>query len=393
MQGSDDISRMCNVSQDEVMCTIKNIRKWILANGKIAIICAGQNGYTFYRILKLLEIDVDCVVDNNEGKWNQKVFDDISCYSPTMLSGREDYLTYICIAPQCYSEIYEQARSINILHIENVYDIMTDIVKNYKDIYFKMLSELPYGRCFDFFYDSTRCFSGEEPMWLKIVNEKIAVYTSVFGDYDSVYEPRYLSDDIDYYFVSDKKPDNLKIYKWLDAKRYLPSDIENSIDKNRYIKMHPHLLFPKYKYSVYIDGNVEVLKDMSVFVQKNKTGISVFKHPSRDDVYLEALANAGRVNPQALQLHMKRYMEEGFPRTYGMPEMRIIAREHNNPICIKVMEDWWKEFSVTNTKRDQLSFMYVMWKNGLGLKDLFLLGNDMWKCDYIAIHNHANEVK
>ncbi len=369
---------------------IKNIRKWVSNGGKVATFCAGQNGYTFYRILNLLDIKVDCIVDNNASKWNQKVFDDMVCYSPTVLSGREDYLTYICISPQFYHEIYKQAKQSNILHIENVYDIMIDIAKNYKDIYFKILSELPYGRCLDFFYDSKCCIDAEKLKYAKSINERIAVYTSVFGTYDNVYEPQYIAENIDYYFVSEQRPADLKKYKWLDAKNFLPSEMESSIDKNRYIKMHPHLLFPQYNYSIYIDGNVEVLKDISLFVQKSKTGISVFRHPSRDDIYMEALAvvNAGKSKSETVQAQMEKYIGDGFPHNYGLAEMRIIAREHNNPICIKVMEDWWEEFSVTNTKRDQLSFMYVIWKNGFKLTDMFVLGQDMKNHDSLKIYDH-----
>lgn len=373
--------------------SITELIEWQKDGNKIAIFCAGQNGYTFYRILKLLEIDIDCIIDNDNKKWNKNIFDDVVCYSPTILSEREDYLVYICISPQYYNELYRQAKRSNILHIENVYDIMADIVKHHKELYFRILSELPYGRCFEFFYNSKLYMNIEEPVYVTTINERIVVYTSVFGTYDDVYEPQCLSENIDYYFVSEQKPEGLKKYRWLDAKKFLPSDLENPIDKNRYIKMHPHLLFPNYSYSIYIDGNVEVLRDMSVFAQKSKTGISVFSHPFRDDIYMEALAiaNAKRAKVDAIQMQMKKYMKDGFPEVYGMPEMRIIAREHNNPICIKLMKKWWEEFSTTDTKRDQLSFMYVMWKTGLELKDLFLLGNDMRKSDHIIVHSHANE--
>ena len=372
---------------------IKDIQNWLLNNGKLAIFCAGQNGYTFCKILQLLDIPIDCVVDNNSEKWGQRVFGDVVCCSPTVLSGREDYLTYICIAPQYYNEIFKQAKQFNVLHIENLYELVKDIVKNYRTIYLKLISELPYGKCLEFFYDSKCCDVIEEKVYDKSVNARIAVYTSVFGAYDGLYEPQNFAENVDYYFVSEQEPIGLKKHKWLDAKSFLPKGIDNPVDKNRYVKMHPHLLFPQYKYSVYVDGNVEILQDISVFVNKSKTGISVFSHPYRDDLFIEALAivNAGRSKGEAVQEQMEKYISDGFPRNYGLAEMRIIAREHNNAICIKVMEAWWKEFTATKTKRDQLSFMYVMWKNGLGLEDLFLLGRDMRKSDYIKIHSHENE--
>jgi len=41
----------------------------------------------------------------------------------------------------------------------------------------------------------------------------------------------------------------------------------------------------------------------------------------------------------------------------------IIFRKHNSDNIIKLMNDWWEELN-TQTKRDQLSLAYVLWKNG-----------------------------
>ena len=40
----------------------------------------------------------------------------------------------------------------------------------------------------------------------------------------------------------------------------------------------------------------------------------------------------------------------------------VLFRRHNEKDCIKTMEDWWTEIK-HNSKRDQLSFNYVAWKN------------------------------
>jgi len=41
----------------------------------------------------------------------------------------------------------------------------------------------------------------------------------------------------------------------------------------------------------------------------------------------------------------------------------IIFRKHNSDNIVKLMNDWWEELN-TQTKRDQLSLAYVLWKNG-----------------------------
>lgn len=63
------------------------------------------------------------------------------------------------------------------------------------------------------------------------------------------------------------------------------------------------------------------------------------------------------VDPQ-----MKRYKSEGFPEKYGLLQSNIMIRKHNNPDCIRLMEDWTKEI-IGGSHRDQLSFNYCCWKN------------------------------
>jgi len=67
-----------------------------------------------------------------------------------------------------------------------------------------------------------------------------------------------------------------------------------------------------------------------------------------------------------------------------------MARSHMKPECIKIMEDWWNEFDNVS-QRDQLSFMYVMWKNGMGLSDITSLGSDVRKCEKLKYHKHCSD--
>ena len=59
---------------------------------------------------------------------------------------------------------------------------------------------------------------------------------------------------------------------------------------------------------------------------------------------------------------VKGYQDEGYPSHNGLITGMVILRRHNEEDCIKVMEDWWTEIKY-GSKRDQLSFNYVAWKN------------------------------
>ena len=60
---------------------------------------------------------------------------------------------------------------------------------------------------------------------------------------------------------------------------------------------------------------------------------------------------------------VERYRNDGYPENNGQARNTILIRRHNSDI-IDTMEDWWKEVKY-GSKRDQLSFPYVAWKNKL----------------------------
>lgn len=77
----------------------------------------------------------------------------------------------------------------------------------------------------------------------------------------------------------------------------------------------------------------------------------------------------------------------GFPRHFGLFETNVIIRFHNDPKCKAVMDTWWNEIE-TRTKRDQLSFTYSLWKNGLISDYVMSLGNCSRNSEYFSVVNH-----
>jgi len=67
-------------------------------------------------------------------------------------------------------------------------------------------------------------------------------------------------------------------------------------------------------------------------------------------------------NPKLITNQVNRYSLEGYPKNNGLATNPIIIRNHHNLDVIKNMEDWWLEIK-HNSKRDQLSFNYIAWKN------------------------------
>ena len=382
---------------------------------KIIIYCAGLHGILFYNVLKICGIEVDFFSDSDRGKWGTAVVDGIVCVSPESLK-RYDCVGFICVGKIHYKEICEFVFKEKLFEVIEISSIVDDLISHNRKLYFEVLRSHAKRQPADIFYDlyPNQRLNSKQPenqfgnasegniqsIGIDTVNmdadknrKKTVVYTAVFGGYDSFRFPKYASQEMDYFYVSDIKPNELPAYyHWVDARKIIPEHILSPVKRNRFIKMHPHLFLEDYSFSVYIDGNVTIKDDISDFLRRSRTGIAVFMHPMRECIYYEALSivNFKRVNVDDVCRQMNRYFEEGMPCRYGLAEMPVIVREHMKKECVDVMESWWQEFD-TESQRDQLSFMYALWKNRFGLNDLACLGSDVRNCSQIEFCGHLNE--
>lgn len=222
-------------------------------------------------------------------------------------------------------------------------------------------------------------------------NDRIAIYTCVFGSYDKIADPIFVPDNCDFYIISDQLCRENKIWIKYDYSKF-NDNIQNysNVEKNRFFKMQPHLLFPNYKYSIYLDGNIQPITDLTEFVNKIGTyGIAAHKHSLRNCVYDEAeiLSFLKKDTKENIEKHINFLKCENFPIQYGLVECNVIAREHNLEICKKVMDDWWHEF-LFRSKRDQLSFPYVLYKNNIKVNDICTLGNNVFQNMAIRKRGH-----
>ena len=219
-------------------------------------------------------------------------------------------------------------------------------------------------------------------------NERIAIYMVIFGNYDRIIEPAFIPDNCDFYIYTDQEVPEGSIWK----KGSIPPEIESlsNIEKNRFLKMMPHKLFPNYKYSIYVDGNVKIISDLTEYINLlNETGIGIHKHHVRDCIYdeMRVLTKYKKVKKKDIFDYKKKLDDEEFPKNYGLLQCNVIVREHNNPTTIKVMEDWWSLF-LTYAKRDQIYLPYVLYKNDISIDKVGILGNNMYMNPSFRITNH-----
>jgi hypothetical protein len=186
----------------------------------------------------------------------------------------------------------------------------------------------------------------------------IIVYTAIFGNKNKLSPARY---DKNVNFVCFTDDPNIKSNVW--NIRVCEPVNDDPCRAAKIYKILPHHYFPHYEYSLWIDGNSELLVDPKTLLSYlDCTDFACFKHPWRNCIYDEAKAciKSNLDSPTIIQNQMKKYRKNGYPANKGLLHAGLLLRRHNNLTI--VMNDWWQEIS-NHSRRDQLSLMYVLHKN------------------------------
>lgn len=217
---------------------------------------------------------------------------------------------------------------------------------------------------------------------------KIAIYTAVIGDRDNLTEPLFIPGGCDFFCFTDQ-PFFSNIWKIIRVK---PSDSDPCRSAKIY-KILPHQYLSEYKYSVWIDGNVALRGDITPIINEylEKNDIAFFKHPDgRNCIYEEAEAciSLNKDNPEVIKNQIEFYRKQEYPEKNGLISCGIIFRK-NTPEINKINEDWW-EIIKKYSRRDQLSFNYVAFKNRLSYS---VIDDNVRDNKYFKIVSHKKKKK
>ena len=373
--------------------SLSGLRQWKKTGGKLCVYCAGLHGTEWFEILDHFGIQVDLFLDNDSEKWERKQAGGVVCASPLEIAGRDDCLSFVCAGPGSYQAVWETALRQDIRNLIEINELIDHLISRDVDQYLELIrfhaQQLQAGI---FTYRPMREQWPRANRLSLAEHERIAVYTGIFGGYDSYCAPSCYPDRVDYYLISDEaSPELPPQVSWIDGRSVIPQGLHSPILRNRYIKMHAHEIFSDYRYSAYIDGNIVISGDMTDYLLESTTGISAFMHPNVDCIFYEALCitNGGRVDVDDVCAQMRRYRNEGMKIHFGMPEMCLVVRDHENAKGTKIMETWWKEFCA-GARRDQLSFSYALWKNGFSTDDIAFLGRSIHICADFSRYPHQH---
>lgn len=198
----------------------------------------------------------------------------------------------------------------------------------------------------------------------------IVMYSCVSGEYDEVITDFVPNPKYDYVLFTDSpKLLKHKTYLWWQI-RPLAFSEKDSVRNARWHKLHPHVLFPEYTHSVWVDSNVQI-SGMNVYTLIDKHirahhKIAISLHPERDCIYDEAneCIMTSKDNPDLINRQMSILRKDGFPAHAGLYETNLLLRRHMDPQIMDLCEQWWS-FVCDYSRRDQLSFNYLLWKNGI----------------------------
>ena len=214
--------------------------------------------------------------------------------------------------------------------------------------------------------------------------KKYAIYTAMVGGYDEIMQPVVVDDRFDYIlFSNDIKEDRVGVWQVRPIVYTNPDNTRIC----RYVKTHPEELLPGYDASVWMDSNIHIMTsavyERIVELYESGSLIASMNHPLRDCIYDEAFEvmyiRYEREKVVVDWCHKLR--KENYPKHNGLYETNVMFRKHNTSLISETNVMWWdciEKFS----KRDQLSFNYVLWK--LGVKCEYFLG------EHQCVHNSTH---
>ncbi|SPH18677.1 hypothetical protein DEA8626_02219 [Defluviimonas aquaemixtae] len=150
---------------------------------------------------------------------------------------------------------------------------------------------------------------------------------------------------------------------------------------SRRAKLMPHRYFPDEEWSIWVDNKSRLKRDprqvLAALQAQSDAAFFAFAHFRRDCVYQEgqAVRENGLDEHRVVRERMRTYRAEGMPERAGLIEGHFIVRRHNDPTAARFGERWF-EHVLRHSRRDQISFPYLVWK--LGLRYDFITALD-WK--------------
>ena len=152
---------------------------------------------------------------------------------------------------------------------------------------------------------------------------------------------------------------------------------------------HP-IINDNYEISVWQDASVVFYNSIREFVEKyfdiEKAPFSAFPHSLRNCIYEEAkeCIKLRKDSKENINKTINFLKKERYPKNNGLYEMTVFIKSNKDKKVKETMELWF-DMVCNYSKRDQLSFMYCVYKTGMKINDI---EKSVWENDYFYWIKH-----
>lgn len=188
---------------------------------------------------------------------------------------------------------------------------------------------------------------------------KVAIYTAIYNDYDSLKLPADLNPNFDYILITNAATKNIGPWQLRHGTGgTTPSRAA------RFAKLHPHQLLQEFDYAVWIDASVMITGKIDSIVDRFiASGLPIGAIPHSERVSareeFDACIKLEKDSTNIITKQRCHYEQQLGLNSLPLIESGVMAFNLKHPSCADFLACWWseiEEFSV----RDQLSFGFAL---------------------------------
>lgn len=202
-----------------------------------------------------------------------------------------------------------------------------------------------------------------------MTTKRAVIYTAITGRYDDLKRRpcgfAFGCDSIAF-TEGQENPGGWRVYS-------LENRFNNPKLNSKFYKVNPHLIFPDVEFSLWIDGNLNMITQDALWNLINDVlgdaDMALFQHHQRENLFQEAehCIKGLKDSPQVIFKQLCQYVSEGYDTSplagNRLYEGGIILRRHNTRTK-KFNEHWWNQI-LTFSKRDQISLPHSITQTGV----------------------------
>ena len=206
---------------------------------------------------------------------------------------------------------------------------------------------------------------------------KIVLFTAIFGEYDKLLLPERIESDVDYVCFTDQPRNNYGVWQIRAAPYYHPDPTRIA----RYVKTHPHELFPDHDIAVWIDANIILRADIHKYIdliRQNRKIIGLILHPLRNCFYEEAKVcqRLRKDKFSIINAQVEEYRQQGVRHGAGLFETNFMVVFLEDKRIHEIFDLWWQQIE-RFSRRDQLALCLVAHKKHLMVETLLSEGKSV----------------